>query len=113
MPQRAWGYPRRMKWMLMLLVLGCGSEKKGPSADDLVKQLTPVVEPKLVVLEKILKEPFPAPTESLKLEGPPLQMIRDVGESKVDGNALYAFEADLRTLDRYQRNPLRYNFNGE
>ena len=94
-------------------LVACGGGKKGPSADELVKQLSPVIEPKLVTIEKILKEPFPAPTESLKVDGPPIEMIRDAGEGKVAGNALYAFENDLRSIERFQRNPLRYNFNGE
>jgi hypothetical protein len=99
--------------VVLPLALGCGGEKKQPSAEEVHKQLAPTIEPKLQVIEKILKEPFPSPTNTIKLDGPMIDMIKDVGESKIAGNALYAFEADLRTLDRYQGNPLRYNFNGE
>src|SRR5688572_15499262 len=96
MPRLPAGYARPMRWSLVLLIVACGGEKK-PSAEELHKKHAPVVEPKLVAIEKILKEPFPAPTGNIKLDGPPLQIVRDVGEDKVDGNALYAFENDLRS----------------
>lgn len=112
--QPASGYADQMRiLLLMVAVVGCDGEKKGPSAEELHKQLAPIVEPKLVVIEKILAAPFPAPTGTLEKPSAPIEMVRDSGENQVKGNALYAFEADLRTLDRYQRNPLRYNFNGE
>jgi len=103
----------RMMWLVAVAAAGCGGGKAQPTAEELHKQLAPLVEPKLVAIEKLLKEPFPEPTGTIKLDGPPLAIIVELGENKLRGNALYAFEADLRTLDRYQKNPLRYNFNGE
>lgn len=97
---------------MVVAAVGCGGGKAAPTAEELHTLHAPIVEPKLQVIEKIMKEPFPAPTGTIKLDGP-LQMLAEIGEGKLRGNAFYAFEADLRSLDRYQRNALRYNFNGE
>lgn len=108
------GYSGAMKVALLLVAAACASEKSAaPSAEQLHAKLAPVVEPKLQVIEKIAEEPLPAPTGKIELSGPPLVVVFDSGANEVSGNALYAFENDLRSIDRYQRNPLRYNFNGE
>lgn len=104
-----------MKLVLVVFAIAaCSSqEKSGPNAETLHAQLAPVVEPKLQVIETILKQPLPAPTNKIGLAGPTLQMMYDAGANQVSGNALYAFDSDLRSIERYQRNPLRNNFNGE
>jgi len=103
----------RMLWIAVVMAAGCGGGKKAPTAEQLHVQLAPIVEPKLQAIENLLKEPFPAATGSIKLDGPPLEMIREIGDHKIRGNALYAFEWDLRSLDRYRNIPLRRNFDGE
>ena len=99
--------------MATVATSACGGGDGPPSAEALHKKHAPVVEAKLATIDKILSQPFPAPTDAIKLDGPPLVVMYDTGEDTFNGNALYAFEADLRTPDTYQRNPLRYNFNGE
>jgi hypothetical protein len=100
---------------LAAAVAACGGgEPAAPNADKLHAQLAPLVEPKLKLIEEqILKQPLPAPTETIEVTGPPLRLIFDLGSNEVGGNTLYAFDDDLRSIERYQRNPLRYNFSGE
>lgn len=99
--------------ILVVAAAGCGGDK-GPNADELHAKLAPAIEPKLVVIEKIVKDGLPAPTGKLALAGgPPIEMLRDGGGGKALGNAIYAYEQDLQNIEKLQRNPLRWNFNAE
>jgi hypothetical protein len=99
-----------MRVVILLCLMACGGGKKEPSPEELHKQLSPQIEPKLVTIEKIIKEPLPEPTGAIKLDGPPLHIFEYPSGA---GNAIYAYDADLRSIERYQKNPLRYNFNGQ
>jgi hypothetical protein len=90
-----------------LVAIGCGG-KHEPSADDLLKQLGPTIEPKLANAEKIAKRPLPEPTGKITPSGPPMKWVEYFPPDPVTGNATIAFDTDLKNLREYSAVELRF-----
>lgn len=89
---------------LALGIFGC--KKKPPTGDELLTKYRAVIEPRVTNYEKIAKAPLPAANGSIKLAGPPMEMI-GTSSHPPSGNATYAFVEDLRDLTRFGNVELR------
>src|SRR5262245_41845114 len=74
----------------IILIGACGTKEL--TAEEVLAQDAPKIEPKMVALEKIVQN-LPAATGTIKLAGPPLDLIGTADAIKT-GNAAFAYEAD-------------------
>jgi len=76
------------------------------TVDEQVAKAKPIVEPRLARFDNFIKEPLPEPTGTIKLDGPPIQVVSFGPDAK--GNAAVAFREDFKDLTGYASNPVRW-----
>ena len=91
--------------LALVLAAACGGDD-GPSFDELMRKNAPLIEPKLVNLEKIARAPLPDATDEIRLSGPMIVWTY-MSATQAGGNATLAFDLDLKDLTTKGRTELR------